>query len=148
MVDSAFPGFIKFEGSIGEAGHQTAKIVDTELKAAIGKTIKVTFDMGSWAVIDSVESSVTVIMRSKDTDKPLMVVFKYGEGTVFYTSFHNHTQASKTEQFLLQILVLKQISAVSGVSISKIARVITDNQIKTLGEKGLNKNLLKLFPSK
>ena len=78
--------------------------------------------MGAWAVLDSVAHDVNVLLRSDDSGKPLMVMAKYGKGTIFYTCFHNHAQTSEAEQTLLQLLVLKQISVASGVPIEIVTR--------------------------
>ena len=53
-----------------------------------------------------------------------MISFKYGKGVVFYTSFHNHTQASEKEKMLLQLLLLKQIGMSSNKSIEQIGSLM------------------------
>ena len=55
---------------------------------------------------------------------PFMVSFDYGKGKVFYTSFHNHTQANEKEKMLLQLLLLKQIGSRSSKSIEEIGSLI------------------------
>jgi hypothetical protein len=69
----------------------------------------------------------TVIMKRRDTGKPLMVEVPYGKGRIYYTSFHNHAQASEKEIALLKILVLTQLSAKSNKSIKETADVINFN---------------------
>ncbi len=122
VISQAFPGLFQFAGHVGRPGQVRAEVVDPELQRAIGTSISVTFDMGAWAVLDSVAHDVSVLLRSADSGKPLMVMAKHGEGTVFYTCFHNHAQTSETEQTLLQLLVLKQISVASGVPIEVVTR--------------------------
>ncbi|UCH92322.1 MAG: hypothetical protein JSV88_18775 [Candidatus Aminicenantes bacterium] len=128
IVNLAFPGFIHFKGRIGVPCQMAAEVLDRELQDSIGKTVRIIFDLPIWAVIDSVSKDVKVILRSRETGKPIMVTFKYDDGTVFYTCFHNHAQTTQMEQQLLQTLVLKQISAVSGVPVKRMAPVIKKKQ--------------------
>jgi hypothetical protein len=72
LIKNAFPGKINFYGSttdssgystarIGSSGSVTAKVVDSGLSAVLGKTnAEINFDLGSWAVIDSVGSGTKV----------------------------------------------------------------------------------------
>ena len=53
-----------------------------------------------------------------------MISFNYGKGKVFYTSFHNHRQASQSEKTLLQVLVLKQMAEKAEMSIEDMNRLI------------------------
>jgi hypothetical protein len=48
-----------------------------------------------------------------------MVEVAHGEGAIFYTSFHNRAQVSEQEKVLLQLLVLKQISASSKTTVAQ-----------------------------
>jgi hypothetical protein len=50
-----------------------------------------------------------------------MVKVKYGNGLIFYTSFHNHAQASENEKALLQLLLLRQFGANSNSSIEIVS---------------------------
>lgn len=128
MINQAFPGVIHFTDTHGRKDNEVSEVVDPELQAAIGKKVEIKFDNAAFADIDSYDSSVNVILRSGKTGKPLMVSFKYGKGMVFYTAFHNHVQITEIEQSLLQTLVLKQISAVSGVPVKKMAPIIKKKQ--------------------
>lgn len=127
VVNSAFPGFIHFGGR-GRPCRMSAEVIDAELRGAIGKTVQIIFDLAMWAIINSVSEDVSVILRSRETGKPIMVTFKYGDGTVFYTCFHNHAQTTQMEQQLLQTLVLKQISVVSGIPVKRIVPIIKKKQ--------------------
>jgi hypothetical protein len=51
-----------------------------------------------------------------------MVEVEFGEGAVFYTSFHNRAQLSKQEKVLLQLLVLKQIGTSSNATVAQTSR--------------------------
>ncbi len=48
--------------------------------------------------------------------------FEYGDGAVFYTSFHNRAQVSEQERILLQLLVLKQISTSSSTTVAQASQ--------------------------
>ena len=77
--------------------------------------------MGIWSVLNSIKKG-ELILRSSETGKPLMVMVSIGEGKVFYTCFHNHAQTSEAEKTLLQLLVMKQMSVVSGIPIEMIQK--------------------------
>ena len=48
-----------------------------------------------------------------------MVSRKYGKGSIFFTCFHNHVQASEKEKALLQLLVLRQVGINSNMTIDE-----------------------------
>lgn len=120
LIEAAFPDRINFYGEdkknpqsfkakVGSAGEVQANIVDQGLASIVGKkNVKINFDLGSWVVIDSVNSGVRVHMTSeikvydynneKDNvskDRPLVVSFQEGKGEVLFTSFHNEAQTSE-----------------------------------------------------
>jgi hypothetical protein len=117
----AFPGKFSFVGNIGSPGDMTVEIVDPELKSILGKYIIVTFNMGSWSVLESI-SEGEIILRSKDTKQPIMVIVPFGQGKIFYTCSHNHTQTSDAETSLLKLMVFKQISAVVNLPLQQLQR--------------------------
>jgi molecular chaperone DnaK len=127
LVSRAFPGLFEFGGHLGDLGSVTAEVADPELRTELGKKIAVTFDMPGWARLDAVAPEGRVLLRDPKGGKPLMAMAPFGGGTVFFTCFHNHAQASGAEQKLLQLLVLKQISVAAGVPIETVtnARGIT-----------------------
>jgi molecular chaperone DnaK (HSP70) len=122
LVQSAFPGAFQFAGHTGGKGQVWAEVVDPELRTALGDSLEVQFDLGGWAELGGVGSDVRVLLRNARTQRPLMAAARQGDGQIFYTCFHNHGQASATERSLLQLLVAKQISAVSGVPIEVVTR--------------------------
>ena len=139
ILSQAFPGILSFSNS-GNAGKLDADVIDPELESIAGKSIRVEFDLGLWSVItdDSGLGGVNgrVLLRASQdsaySGKPLMVSFKHGSGTVFYTCFHNHMQASEKEKMLLQLLLLKQLGASSNQSVQQIGSLV-----------GLNIDLMK-----
>lgn len=123
LIAAAFPEMFQFGGS-GQPGVVAANVVDDELRQIVGKSTKVHFDMGSWAVLQGCQGE-TLVEAAKGTayaGRPLMVEVEFGEGAVFYTSFHNRAQLSKQEKALLQLLVLKQISMSSNTTVAQTSR--------------------------
>jgi hypothetical protein len=53
---------------------------------------------------------------------PIMAYAEHGEGSIFYTCFHNKAQTSDREKRLLQLLVVKQFSARSNQSFEQAGR--------------------------
>jgi len=123
LLSNTFPGMFRFGGS-GSAGMVAAKIVDDELRDVVGHSTTVHFDMGSWSVLDGCqgETLVEAAAGTAYAGRPLMVEVEVGNGAVFYTSFHNRAQASVQEKVLLQLLVLKQISASSKTTLAKASQ--------------------------
>ena len=117
ILKVAFPGVFDTSRT-GSVQSVVATVEDLELKSVIGKEISVYFDLGGWAVLKSAKNS-KCILRSKETQLPIMVSVKYGKGTIFYTCFHNHAQASEKEKALLQLLVLKQIGTNENLTIDE-----------------------------
>lgn len=118
-VAAAFPGAIQFAGKRGSKGDITARIVDKGLKALMGNTIQLRFDMGSWEQIHSVGKDTTVYLESGG--RPILASFAYGKGQVIYTCFHNHAQVSKQEAELLRYLVIKPLMAQASAELDEFA---------------------------
>lgn len=139
ILMDAFPGVLDFRFS-GECCKIYADVVDPELQQITGGRIQIEFDLSSWAIITD-ESGLAraggkVLLRASQgtpyAGKPIMVSFPYRKGTVFYTCFHNHSQASEKEKMLLQLLLLKQIGASSNQSVEEVGSLM-----------GLNISLMK-----
>jgi hypothetical protein len=120
VVAQTFPGMFQFGGR-GQAGNVTATVVDTELSDVIGSRTTIHFDLSSWAMLDSCRGDVLVAASDDSAypGRPLMVEVGVDQGVVFYTSFHNRAQASAKEIALMQLLVLKQLSASSGSTLEQ-----------------------------
>lgn len=103
-VLAAFPEEFTAYGSI-PPGDMIATVADPELCAVLGATVKVHFDTSGRVL--AAKSGYTIL--AGPNDQPVMIEVQVGEGAVFFTSFHNHSQASEEERQLLQMLVLKQI---------------------------------------
>lgn len=120
LISSAFPGKFRFSGS-GQAGVIAANVIDNELRQIVGDSIAIHFDMGSWAVLDwcQGETMVEATPGTAYAGRPLMVEVEFGNGAVFYTSFHNRAQLSEQEGVLLELLVLKQIGALTSTTVAQ-----------------------------
>jgi len=121
IINEAFPGYFNYAGHVGEVMTMPVDVIDNELKEISGTTLNITFDLSSWVLLNS--SKGEVLLRasnnnsSKYAGKPIMVKVKYGNGLIFYTSFHNYAQASEKEKALLQLLLLRQFGANTNSSI-------------------------------
>ncbi len=131
IITKAFPNLFTFAGWIGETMTMAVDVVDKELKEFSGPKLNITFDLGAWALLNSAKGDV--LLRSSQTNsskyanKPVMVKVKYGKGLIFYTSFHNHAQASEKEKALLQLLLLRQLGANSDQSITNVSNDLNVN---------------------
>jgi hypothetical protein len=120
-VAAAFPDMV-VPAQIGEGIKQevAADIIDPSLAEALKvKYIHLTFDMPRWKTAAFGGPRTQVLIegtyikeRTRQPVKaPLMVRFKFQEGTVIFTSFHNERQNSRTEKQLLQYLVFSLVTA-------------------------------------
>ncbi|MBR2461310.1 MAG: hypothetical protein IKB34_08805 [Clostridia bacterium] len=127
----AFPDVLEFENDTFECCIM-AEVVDPELMNVVGEEIEIEFDLPAWSRISATpglaehNGKVLLCIGSGEeyAGAPLMVTFKYGKGSVFYTSFHNYSQASEKEKMLLQLLLMKQIGARSNKSIKQVGDLI------------------------
>jgi hypothetical protein len=123
LIADAFPGMFRFSGS-GLAGMVAANVVDDELRQVVGDSTTVHFDMASWSVLAGCQGE-TLVEAAQGTayaGRPLMVEVDFGDGAVYYTSFHNRAQVSEQERVLLQLLVLKQISTSSNTTVAQASQ--------------------------
>ncbi len=107
LVEQIWPDKVEFLGNDdyvddaqrGETGMVSADVVDEDLASRLGQsTVQVSFDLMEWPVIESTGSDTTVLLRGDVTyregqqttnlsDKPLLVSFTAGSGTVWLSSF-------------------------------------------------------------
>jgi hypothetical protein len=123
FIAETFPGMFFFGGS-GDAGVVAARVIDEELRDVVGDSTSIHFDMGSWAVLQECSGAILVegAADTRYAGKPLMVEVEFGDGVIFYTSFHNRAQLTAHEKVLLQLLVLKQMGAASNASVAQVGR--------------------------
>jgi len=121
-MQTMFDDRITFLGGVGEVMEEAkATIVSEKLQKEINKKqLTLTFDLPVWWVIDSVSSNTEVLVKgvvshSKDaesngdiveSERPLAARFKYGNGQVTYTSFHDEAQLSADVKLLLRNMIL------------------------------------------
>ena len=124
-IEEAFPGVISYSKS-GSVCDIYADVIDRELRQITGNRIKIKFDLGGWALLNSVQGNVLLraSVGSIYAGRPIMISFKFGKGTVFYTSFHNHKQADEKEKMLLQLLLMKQVGSSYNMSIEQVGDMI------------------------
>jgi hypothetical protein len=119
-VRGAFPELFR-QGSSIPSGNVTARVDDPELAAIIGRKVHIHFDTGGQVLLSDVGFP---ILSDPASGQPIMIEVPAGDGAIFYTSFHNHSQASKEERELLQLLVLKQIGRTSNTSVAAAGRAL------------------------
>ena len=105
-----------WEPLAGPAGSVSAEVLDSGLQAALGTSeANVMFDQSSWAVAQTVgdgialvEAEVTVVDlwgTESTLVSPLVVRLDHGEGTVYYTAFHNEAQLTGDMLVILEQIV-------------------------------------------
>ncbi|MDR2182963.1 MAG: S-layer homology domain-containing protein, partial [Clostridiales bacterium] len=110
VINQAFPGmFTQADGSAQTVSG--AQIVHTSLASHMGRSsINVVFDLGGWAVINNLSPAATVYITgnvSGHGNRPLAFSFDYGQGRVFFTSFHNHQQATGDMVNFIEYLIFR-----------------------------------------
>ncbi len=120
IMKQAFPGIFTTDHS-GVVHHETITVEDRELREIVGPTIPVYFNT-VWAKLYKAEGSTCILRSTQVGTYPVMVTLKYGQGTIFYTCFHNSAQASDKEKALLQLLVLRQLGSRENMSVPDAAR--------------------------
>lgn len=129
QISTAFPNFLEFSSG-GIAGQWVnAIVINQELREIIGSEIKIYFDLGSWIPIERVSAEAHVYLTGSfrtntafKENKPILASFKYGNGEVIYTSFHNHRQATEKEEKLFKFFILKSVSAISKIPVLTLAQ--------------------------
>ena len=119
LVEEAFPGLITFKNN-PHIGNTIAEVVDSELKDVAGERITIYFDLPDGMTVDSISRGGDIILRTAQS--PIMVACPYGDGKVFFTSFHNHVQTSEREAALLKLFIMKQISAFRNTSVEDVSK--------------------------
>lgn len=119
-VLSAFPDLFTAVNPI-PSGDMIARVEDQELASIIGRSVKIHFDTGGRALQSP--DAFTILRESKG-GRAIMIEVPIGRGAVFFTSFHNHAQASDKERELLQLLVLKQIGRTTNTTVAAAGRAL------------------------
>jgi len=123
IVCEAFPDAFSVDSA--DSGTAIVRVDNADLRAAVGDQLEVHLDT-AWKRIVSVAKDVEVLLSVSSSNvaqpgTPIMLSFVRGRGQVFFTSFHNSAQAGRQQQNLLRCLVIKQLSAASGVPFEQLA---------------------------
>ena len=110
VLQQAFPGIVEFESSPSQMVSD-ANIAHSTLSAHMRLSyIDVIFDLDNWFAITSLDSGATIYIEGELRTHgltPLAMSFNYGEGTVFYTSFHNSAQATANMINFIEYLIFR-----------------------------------------
>jgi hypothetical protein len=123
-LGETFSEAIQFHPSGCRSEKIRADVVDPELAAVLGKHLSIEYDSAACYTITRLGVGGQVLLRESKTQEEVMVMAPYGKGYIFYTCFHHHKNISQPEKQLLQLLVMKQISAVSGIPIEAISQTV------------------------
>jgi len=95
-----------------------AEVLDTELRARLGASIRLHFDKVTWRPAAIKSDNATVYLRGSyhtleghRQTGPLLVKVPVGDGAIIFTSFHNEKQLGATEVELLKHLVAATVTA-------------------------------------
>lgn len=110
-IERIFPGKIRF-AMCDYQSNNPVQVVDEGLKLLLGETISLHMDFNSSQGVVEHDLSVRVLIRGprqeqEETLHPYLVTFTHGQGEVLYTVFHNANQMEKTEEMLLEYLLLR-----------------------------------------
>jgi hypothetical protein len=127
LVARAFSDYVDSDGiGKGKVQSLTAEVVDPGLRELIGSDLSLRFDQPGWRPAAFAADKVTVYLRApyrsegnESKDSPLLVKFRYQDGTVIFTSFHNEKQNSTIEGKLLRFLVFAAVTAKVETRIDK-----------------------------
>ena len=108
---------------VGEESDVYGKISDPDLQLFMATpSVAIDYDLGGWAVIDSVHNQVNVFVRGDVTvsdwntgmsydlmDKPLLIGYRPfpNSGYVLYTTFHYHSQPSEQMLDILRYMIFQ-----------------------------------------
>jgi len=108
---SAFPNIFEYTVVSPSLTVRNANIPHGSLASHMGiSELDVIFNMGGWYVITELSRDATVYIEGYVPNhgiSPLAISFTYGDGTVFYTSFHNNAQATSHMIDFIEYLVFR-----------------------------------------
>lgn len=119
-IAGAFSEFVSSSGAKGKSQTVQAVVVMPELAKLLGSTVSLDFDKPEWCPADFAGKESEVLLKGrfesmdgKRCESPLMVRFRYGKGTVIFTSFHNEKTQGDVAEKLLRFLVFMAVIAES-----------------------------------
>lgn len=120
-LQGVFPGVIDFERTNCRTETISADILDKELILTLGKSMDIHYNAAACFNVTTLGRDGIVLLRETRSGKDVMMMVPFGKGHIFYTCFHHHGNMSKKEMQLLELLVMKQISVVSGIPIEVVS---------------------------
>ena len=124
-IRAAFPGLFDYEVVSGALTVRNANVVHSELASHMGlEYFNIIFDLGGWYIITQMPDDATTYIQGYIPGSgitPLAISFNYGEGTVFFTSFHNSAQASGSMIDFIGYLVFRTLFVEAEEDMRRIA---------------------------
>ena len=120
-LQGVFPGAISFERTGCRMETILADILDEDIIRMLGKSLKIEYNNAACFTVTTLGQGGKVLLRETSSGKDVMMMVPFGNGHIFYTCFHHHDNMSKKEMQLLELLVMKQISVVSGIPIEVVS---------------------------
>jgi len=114
VLQAAFPDVVEFATSPAQVVSKANVVHSTLASHMRASYLRVVFDLGGWYAITSLDDKATVYIEGNirgDIRRrgiiPLAMSFNYGQGTVFYTSFHNSAQATSHMINFIEYLIFR-----------------------------------------
>ncbi|MCL2564263.1 MAG: hypothetical protein FWE24_00425 [Defluviitaleaceae bacterium] len=108
---AAFPDMFEYMAVEPSLTVRNADIVHSSLASHMRiNQLDVVFNMGGWYVITNLAEEATTYISGHVPNHgtvPLAISFNYGEGTVFYTSFHNSAQVTSNMINFIEYLIFR-----------------------------------------
>lgn len=136
-IYEAFPDMFGYRGD-GKKGELKARVIDRGLAQTLGEEILLNFDMPYWRMITFLKAGHHKYLVDSN-GRPLLASFRYGQGQVVFTSFHNHAQPTQMEKKLLQFLVLKPLTSQVSARLEKLSEKQKGEIQETPAQAGLSK---------
>jgi hypothetical protein len=125
-VAYSFPEFRSSSADLGKPQSVQAEVVMPELVRLLGSAVSLDFDKPDWCPAQFSGKDCEVLlkgrfenMQSTKCEGPLMVRFRFGKGTVIFTSFHNEKTQGEVAEKLLRFLVFTAVTAESESFVTK-----------------------------
>jgi len=125
-IKAAFPGLFDYAVVSGALTVRNADVAHSELASHMGlEYFNIVFDLGGWYIITQLPDGATTYIQGYIPGHgitPLAISFSYGEGTVFFTSFHNSAQASGSMIDFIGYLVFRTLFIEAEEDMRRIAQ--------------------------
>jgi hypothetical protein len=119
LWDPASFDYTRLAPFVGVEGSVDATVEDPTMQTVLGSTTRITYDLGSWVVVESTDASVLLtgdvwtysldgadlVVDDEIEDAPLAVRIEDG-GTIIYTTFHNEAVRTLEVEEALEEIIL------------------------------------------